>query len=80
MDILLEVTEWNTSYEVKNHVYLIEGNKMHGYIPDGQKNIVFFAKPQSFDKRKRDFVKLGTFPASKLPKPAAKVDRSGRLL
>jgi hypothetical protein len=53
---------------------------MHGYIPDGQKNIVFFAKPQSFDKRKRDFVKLGTFPASKLPKPAAKVDQTGRLL
>lgn len=57
---LQEVTEWNASYTVHNHIYYVNDrqSKMVGYIPNGSKRVKFFSKPISFDRRGRKFIKV----------------------
>jgi hypothetical protein len=61
MDILLETTDWNCSYDVPNHIYILDGSKLVAYVPDGQNKPFFFSKPRPFDKKNRKFEKLGRY-------------------
>jgi len=67
MEILQETTSnWNTTYRVPQHSYIVEGAKMIGYIPEGTTEPVIFKAAQSFSKSGRTFKRLGAF---KLAKP-----------
>ena len=60
MIYLQEVTEWNTTYEVQNHIYYVSDDKTKavGYIPQGKRGLVKFSKPMTLDRKGRKFVKL----------------------
>ena len=60
MKYFQEITEWNTSYSVPNHVYYMKDDRTRavGYIPVGSKTLVKFTKPMSIDTRGRKFVAL----------------------
>ena len=56
---LKEVTEdWNTDFRVPLHTYLVDGDKMLGYIPEGKTKKVMFSHPMRFDKRGRKFTEI----------------------
>lgn len=52
-----EVTEWNTNYEVPNHVYYMNDSKTKavGYIPYGKKDLILFSTPFNIDTKGRKF-------------------------
>lgn len=54
--ILQETTEWEDN--IPNHTYIVKDNKMLGYIKAGTDEVIEFAKPLMFDKRKRTFKEL----------------------
>jgi len=56
---LKETTKtWNCEAKVPNHIYLIEGENMVGYIKDGTTDIKMFTKPAYFYKARRTFATL----------------------
>lgn len=57
MQILREVTEWSCDYQVCNHTYLIDSNKVYAYAIDGGSQIVKMSEPLVIDKRYRKFIK-----------------------
>lgn len=59
MIYLLEITEWGDN--TPNHIYIFENKKSSkcmGYIKNSTKEIKFFNKPLSFDKKKRKFKEI----------------------
>lgn len=57
----LETTVWETPKQI-NHIYLLDGDRLHGYIKMGTKEPIYFTKPMRFDKRGRKFVLLKNNP------------------
>jgi hypothetical protein len=55
-----EVTEWNASFAVPNHIYYMNDAQTEavGYIPVGKDQLIKFSKPMKIDKRGRKFIKL----------------------
>jgi hypothetical protein len=60
MKILQEVTEWDT--DTPNHIYLIDGVNMVGYIRSGTNVPLYFKKPITFHKKYRTFLELKSLP------------------
>lgn len=58
-----EVTEWvDLEYKVPNHVYLLQGDRIHAYIPWGSGEPYYFKKPPRIDQARRKFVELESNP------------------
>jgi hypothetical protein len=57
MEALKEITVWKDITHQPNHIYLMEGDKMHAYIKWGQGKPEYFKNPIRIDKRGRKFVK-----------------------
>jgi hypothetical protein len=57
MLFIQEVTEWNASFTVPNHIYYVNDSKtkMVGYIRSGTKSLVKFKKPIDLDRKGRKF-------------------------
>lgn len=53
-----ETTEWNADYNVPNHTYILRQNKCLGYVKEGTREVIRFAKPIQFDSRRRTFEKV----------------------
>lgn len=54
--LLQETTKWNDN--TPNHIYIFSNKdsfKANGYIPNGEKDPVFFSSPMMFDRRNRTF-------------------------
>ncbi len=63
-----EVTKWNDiDYRQPNHVYLLQGDKIHAYIPWGEGTPQYFKKPLRIDQRRRKFVPIDHDPFGTLP-------------
>lgn len=62
LEILKEVTEWEVDFRQPNHVYLMDGDKVHAYQKWGEGEIVVYPEPRRMNKRYRKFVKLKTNP------------------
>lgn len=83
MKFYQEVTVWNTSYSVQNHIYYVNDSKTHavGYIRRGTKKLIKFSKPMRFESRGRKFVLVNRvaesdtvyFPKTKEEKPIGQV-------
>ena len=52
-----EVTVWESDFQ-PNHIYLLEGDRIHAYIPKGTKRVIELKTPIRMDKRGRKFVEL----------------------
>lgn len=61
MEAFQEVTVWQTVKQI-NHTYLLDGDKLYGYIKMGTTEPIYFTKPMRFDKRGRKFIKLKSNP------------------
>lgn len=58
MELLKEVTVWNST-NTPNHSYAINmAGRMVAYLRYGDAEWTVFKKPMSFDKRRRKFVKI----------------------
>lgn len=58
-----EVTTWqDIDYTAPNHVYLLNGDKIHAYIPWGSGEPQYFKKPLRIDQARRKFVELEVNP------------------
>lgn len=68
LEILKETTSWNTDTPVKNHTYLLDGNKLIAYAKFGSDQIIVSKTPFNIDKRYRTFVRENHFGLSKLIK------------
>lgn len=68
LEILKETTVWNTDYPVKNHTYLLDGNKLIAYAKFGTNDIVISKKQFNIDKRYRTFARDNHSGLSKLIK------------
>lgn len=55
---LQEQTEWEGDVNIPNHIYLVDGIKLQGYIKQGTTEIIRFKHPMTFDKRRRKFKEL----------------------
>jgi hypothetical protein len=54
MQAMREVTVWDETFQ-PNHVYLMDGDNAHAYIPFGTGAIFKFKKPLKLDTRRRQF-------------------------
>jgi hypothetical protein len=52
-----EITEWNTDFDLPNHVYFLNDSrdKMYGYVRSEDGVVQVFAKPYRFHVRGRKF-------------------------
>jgi|688.fasta_scaffold696810_2 hypothetical protein len=53
-----ETTQWNVEHRAPNHVYLMDGDWAHAYIPYGTKEVKWFSKPLRLDRRGRKFAEV----------------------
>lgn len=61
MIAVLEVTNWDLGFQ-PNHIYLVDGDKAHAYIPYGKGEPRFFASPMRLDRARRKFKELSKNP------------------
>jgi len=54
--VLQETTEWNGVFP--NHIYILEGSMMIGYVRSGTTTPVFFKTPSQFSKKNRTFKEI----------------------
>ena len=54
-----ETTVWEGPHQ-PNHLYLLDGDKMLAYVPQGGTKAVYFKSPITISKRKRTFVAVRT--------------------
>jgi len=74
MQAYQEVTRWSVT--TPNHIYLLDGNKMHAYIPVG-KAPVYFKKPITIDLRGRKFEILKSNPFAKVKEDSSLIKITG---
>lgn len=57
MKYLKETTDWGevTEVAIPNHIYMVEGTKLVGYIKQDTTEEIMFSKPLPFNKRGRTF-------------------------
>jgi hypothetical protein len=69
-EILKEVTEWQSDYQVPNHTYLLDGKgNIIAYLPEtGGDIIISKSKSIKLNKRYRKFVKVKNINLAKLSK------------
>lgn len=63
-EYLKEITVWDkVDYQPQNHSYKInkKTGKLHAYRKTGTNEVIEFAKPKSFSKSYRKFVKIKEF-------------------
>jgi hypothetical protein len=60
MKFYQEITEWNTSFAVPNHIYYMNDSKTRavGYIKAGTTKLIKFSSPMSIDTRGRKFKEI----------------------
>jgi hypothetical protein len=68
LEILKEVTVWNTDNTVANHTYLLDGNKLIAYAKFGTDEIIVSKTQFNIDKRYRKFIRDNHSGLSKLIK------------
>jgi len=68
LEILKEVTVWNTDNTVANHTYLLDGNKLIAYAKFGTDDIIVSKTQINIDKRYRKFIRDNHSGLSKLIK------------
>lgn len=56
-----EITQWNMEGQ-PNHTYLLDGDKIMAYIPNGKTEPTYFNRPMKFDRRGRKFTELKVNP------------------
>ena len=56
MKILQETTTWVSN--TPNHIYLIEGTYLIGYVKKGTKEPIYFKKKLPFNKKYRTFKEI----------------------
>ena len=59
MYFLQETTDWKSN--TPNHIYIFDNkksSKIIGYLPEGKRDVIWFAKPLSFDKKSRKFKEI----------------------
>ena len=74
MQACKEITSW--SVPTPNHTYLLDGNKMHAYIPVGGK-AVYFKKPMTLELRGRKFENLSVNPFATVKEDTSLIKVSG---
>lgn len=60
MKILQETTTWVSN--TPNHIYLIEGTYLIGYVKKGTKEPIYFKKKLPFNKKYRTFKEIYSLP------------------
>jgi hypothetical protein len=56
IQILKEITVWNTDFEMINHTYLLDGDKLIAYAVSGGDEIRLIKSELKIDKRGRKFI------------------------
>jgi hypothetical protein len=63
MKAFREITIWNESeYRVPNHTYLLDGDKMVAYIPEGGADPFYFKQPIKISRSGRKFEEVTPSP------------------
>lgn len=57
MQAVIEVTKWEMESQ-PNHTYLLDGDKIMAYIPNGKNEPTYFNRPMRIDQRGRKFTQL----------------------
>jgi hypothetical protein len=57
MRVVKEITNWDLDYQ-PNHTYLLDGDKVLGYIPSNSTEPRYLKRPMTFDTRGRKLVEI----------------------
>ena len=57
METYQEITQWESTFQ-PNHIYLLDGDKIMAYVPNGSDTIIWLKTPIRIDKRFRKFIEL----------------------
>jgi hypothetical protein len=57
MQAVIEITKWDMESQ-PNHIYLLDGDKILAYIPNGNTKPTYLNRPMRIDQRGRKFTQL----------------------